>query len=421
MATFMERSRTTANLKRTAQGRPDMWLLALVGSLCLFSLVMVYSASYAALASFNLQPTAYLTRQFFYMVLGWLALLITMRIDYRWWRRFSGPGMLICLLLLAAIFVLPASVVPLINGAKRWIDLGPIGFQPSEVTKIAFSLYLAAWLSQKGDKVRNLTVGLIPFGIVLGVIVALIIKEPDMGSSLVIVSIGISVFFVAGADLKQLGAGLVLAVGTFIFLINSAGYRGKRLQGWLDPFSDFLGSGYHPAQSMIALGDGGIFGLGLGASRQKYNWLPEQYTDTIFSVIGEELGLIGAVCVIVVFVSIVYLGYRTALRAPDSFGSLLATGITTWFGFQALINIAAATNSIPFTGIPLPFISFGGTSLTVSLAAVGILLNISRHARATVAEDTLPSVAEVRTRMVQAAAVGREIVGNRPSRGGSRK
>ncbi len=374
------RRETTRSGVMSDTGRPDMWLLALIGALCLLGLVMVYSASYATAAAAYGNSTYQLARQALYLAIGWVALFITMRIDYHFWRRFALPAMLVAVGLLALVLLMPSTTLNDVNGAKRWIFIGQQGFQPSEMAKLAFILYLASWLAHRSsDKVRNLTYGLIPFGIVLGVVVALIMREPDMGSSMVFVFIGVTMFFVAGADLKQLAAGMALAAVTFAGLIAAASYRSNRIDSWLNPWSDPQGTGYHTIQSMMALGSGGIFGLGLGASRQKFSWLPEQYTDTIFSIIGEELGLVGALLVILLFACLVYRGYRVALRTSDPFAVLLATGITTWFGFQALINIGAVTNMIPFTGITLPFISAGGSALIFSLAATGVLLNISRQ------------------------------------------
>ncbi len=364
----------------TERQRPDLWLLSLMGALCLLGLVMVYSASYATAAEALSSGTAELLKQGMYLAIGWVALFVMMRIDYHVWRRFALPAMVAAIVLLTLVLIIPSSSLNDVNGAKRWIFIGSQGFQPSELAKLAFVLYLASWLSLRGsDKVGNLTRGLIPFGIVLGLVVALIMREPDMGSSLVFVCIGVGMFFVAGADLLQLGAGMVLAAGTFVLLIQAASYRSGRIDSWLNPWSDPQGSGYHAIQSMVALGSGGFFGLGLGASRQKFSWLPEQYTDTIFSIIGEELGMVGAMLVILLFGCLVYRGYRVALHAPDSFGALLATGLTSWFGFQALINIGAVTNSIPFTGITLPFISAGGSALIFALAGAGVLLNISKQ------------------------------------------
>jgi cell division protein FtsW len=363
-----------------ARQRPDLWLLSLIGALCLLGLVMVYSASYATAAEALGSGTYQLLKQGMYLAFGWVALFVMMRVDYHVWRRFALPAMVMAVALLILVLIIPSSNLNDVNGAKRWIFIGSQGFQPSELAKLAFVLYLASWLSLRGsDKLGNLTRGLIPFGFVLGLVFTLIMREPDMGSSLVFVCIGVGMFFVAGADLLHLAAGMILAAGTFVLLIQAAPYRSGRIDSWLNPWSDPQGSGYHAIQSMVALGSGGFFGLGLGASRQKFSWLPEQYTDTIFSIIGEELGMVGAMLVILLFGSLVYRGYRVALHAPDSFGALLATGITSWFGFQALINIGAVTNSIPFTGITLPFISAGGSALIFALAGAGVLLNISKQ------------------------------------------
>jgi len=227
--------------------------------------------------------------------------------------------------------------------------------------------------------VRNLAYGLIPFGVVMGVVASLVMREPDMGTTLVIVAIGVTIFFIAGAHMIHfLGS---MAMGGFVFylLMFTASYRNSRLTAFIDPESDPTGAGYHIIQSQMALGSGGLFGLGLGAGRQKFGWLPEQFTDTIFAVLGQEWGYIGALVVLALFGLLVFRGTRVALQARDSYGTLLAAGITAWIGVQALINIGSVSRAIPFTGITLPFISYGGSSLVVTMAAIGLLLNISRY------------------------------------------
>jgi cell division protein FtsW len=241
---------------------------------------------------------------------------------------------------------------------------------------------VADWLSQKGQRVRNLTMGLIPFGIVMGGLAALVMKQPDMGTTMVLMAIGVAMFFIAGAQLIQFLGGMVLAAGVFWMLMQVESYRMIRITSFLDPWSDPLGAGYHLTQSLIALGSGGVFGQGLGGGQAKFGWLPEQYTDTIFAVLGQEAGFVGTLVVIGLYLLLVWRGTRVAFRARDSYGTLLATGITVWIGAQALINIGAVSGAIPFTGVPLPFVSYGGTSLSVTLAAVGLLLNISRFAYA---------------------------------------
>ena len=360
--------------------------------LVLIGVVMVYSASYAEALSQGFDGSYYTLKQVQNLLTGAFGLLVFALVPYTFWRRFSvllGALMLISLVL---VLVAPAFISPEINGAHRWLRLGPVNWQPSELTKLVLVLYVADWLSQKGQRVRNLTMGLIPFGIVMGVIAFLVMKEPDMGTTAVLMVIGVAMFFIAGAQMVQFLAGLVLIGGVFWVLMQVAAYRLERFATFLDPWSDPLGAGYHLTQSLIAIGSGGLFGLGLGGGRSKFGWLPEQYTDTIFAVMGQEWGFVGALTVIGLYLLLVGRGMRVALHARDSYGTLLATGITVWLGAQALINIGSVSGAIPFTGVPLPFVSYGGTSLTVTLAAVGLLLNISRFAQARPASVADPPV-----------------------------
>ncbi len=374
---------TTSNPRlRLAQiGPPDKWILAPVIAMVMLGIVMIYSSSFAEGFLLNNSASYYLVKQLQWLCLGGVALFVCSRVPYYQWRRVSVLGLALGLLGLAAVVVLPESLAPSINGARRWIKVGPFTAQPSEFVKLAFIIYAADWLSQKGEKVRNLWYGLIPFGITLGFIVGLVMLEPDMGTSLVFATIGLSMFFVAGAHLLQLAGGMALAAAAFTVLIFSASYRLNRLTIFLDPWSDPTGAGYHPIQALLALGSGGLGGRGLGVSRQKFSWLFAAHTDSIMAVIGEELGFVGSVLVVALIVALAIRGFSTVLRAADGFGALLATGITAWVVGQSALNIAVITLTVPFTGIPLPFISYGGSSLVVMLAAVGILLNVSRYTR----------------------------------------
>ncbi len=360
--------------------KPDYWILAAVVGMALVGVIMVYSASYAeALATFDGHSEFYALKQVQNLLTGGVLLLVFALVPYHFWRRFSVPLGVIVLLSLILVLFAPEWLSPEVNGAHRWLTK-PFQWQPSEVAKLVLTLYVADWLSQKGQRVRDLTMGLIPFGIVMGVIAFLVMKEPDMGTTTVLMVIGVALFFVAGAHPLQFLGGSVLAGGVFYALTQVASYRLARFTAFLDPWSDPLGAGYHTTQSLMALGSGGIFGLGLGGGRAKFGWLPEQFTDTIFAVLGQEWGFLGAMIVLGLYVLFVWRGLRVAMRARDSYGTLLAIGITVWIGWQALVNIGSVSNSIPFTGVPLPFISYGGTSLTITLAAVGLLLNISRFA-----------------------------------------
>jgi cell division protein FtsW len=361
--------------------KPDYWILAAVVGLVLIGIVMVYSASYAEALAERDDPSIYTLKQVQNILTGGVALLIFAIVPYNFWRRFSVPLGFTVLVALVLVIFAPEWLSPEINGAHRWL-VEPIFWQPSEVAKLVLVLYVADWLSQQGQKVRDLTMGLIPFGIVMGVIAFLVMKEPDMGTTSVLMAIGVAMFFIAGAHPLQFLGGSALAAGVFYALMNVAASRQARFTAFLDPWSDPLGAGYHTTQSLMALGSGGVFGLGLGGGRAKFGWLPEQFTDTIFAVLGQEWGFIGAMIVLGLYLLFVWRGLRVASRARDSYGTLLATGITVWIGWQALVNIGSVSNSIPFTGVPLPFISYGGTSLTITMAAVGLLLNISRFAQA---------------------------------------
>ncbi len=369
------RSRT-----RSLTHEPDYWLIAIILTLVMFGLVMVFSASMAIGLEQGGSSYSYLMRQSIWALIGFAGMAVTTFIDYRFWRKLSVPMMLGILILLAALVFVPGLGAGGEEwGAKRWISVGPLPFQPSEVAKIVMIIYLADWLGQKGNKIRNFSYGLIPFALFLGTLIGLIMLEPDLGTSTLMAAIGISMFLVAGADLFQLG--LLMAVGSvsFLWLALGASYRRSRILIFLNPDSDPLKTGYQLVQARLAFGTGGLFGLGLGASREKFTWLPAAQNDAIFAVIGEELGLIGCAFVLLLFVLLAWRGYRIAMKAPDSFGALVAVGIVTWIIFQAAINIGGITLTIPFTGIPLPFISYGGTALAVSLGSMGILLNISRQ------------------------------------------
>ncbi|HKP52155.1 MAG TPA: putative lipid II flippase FtsW [Chloroflexia bacterium] len=381
--------------------RPDYWILALVGVLCLIGMLMVFSSS--GIDPDN--PTYLINRHMMMLLFGAGALVLTMTVPYTRWRRYSVPAVVIALILLVLVLVGPSFISEEIKGAKRWLSLGnlPIGLQPSEFAKLAFVLYLADWCSTKGEKVRDFHNGLIPFGIMLGMLGGLVFMEPDMGTTLVIFSIGVAMYFVSGAALKHMAVGLLLAIGGFLLAAVVAPYRWGRVLSFMDPWHDPLGVSYHSVQSLLALGSGGVTGMGLGASRQKFGWLPEQSTDAIFSVYGQEMGFIGAALMISLFLLLAWRGYRVAQKAPDGFSSLVATGITTWLIFQAMLNIGAVSGAIPFTGVPLPFVSYGGSSLIITLAGVGLLLNISKYANSAVAEAPRPSPARQRMRVLRNA------------------
>ncbi len=366
--------------------RPDYWILAVVGILCIIGVLMVFSSSGIDQENSNL-----ITKHIFSLGVGMVAMFITMSVPYQRLRRFSVPLLVFSAVLLMVVYVIAEPV----NGAKRWLDLGITTFQPSELVKFALVLYLADWCYSKGEQVRDLSNGLVPFGIVLGFLGGLVFIEPDMGTMLVIFAIGVTMYFVAGAAIPHLLGGFVLAAAGFVLAALAEPYRFARILSFLDPYNpaEELGTNYHIFQSLITLGSGGLTGQGLGASRGKYGWLPEQSTDAIFSVWGQEVGFLGAMLLISLFIVLAWRGFRVARLAPDGFTALLSAGLTTWVIAQAMINIGAVSGAIPFTGVPLPFVSYGGSSLIITLSGVGLLLNLSRYATS---ERTAPATSGLR-------------------------
>lgn len=360
--------------------KPDYVLLTTVSILVALGLVMVYSASFVEAFTLHDSQFYYLLRQLAGATIGTAGLLVTQRIDYRFWRHVSVPLIGISLMLLVLVLVLPASITT-VNDSKSWIRLGNglFSVQPSEITKLALIIYFADWLSRRGEKVRNVTYGLIPFAVMLGLVCGLIMLEPDLGTTVVVVMIGGIIYFAAGANLVHILMAAGLGGVACWALFGLFGFKNTRIAAFIDPWEHYSGAGYQPIHALYALGSGGIFGEGLGQSRQKFHWLPQAHTDTIFAILGEELGLIGTLLVLVAFMIIAYRGYRIAAQAPDAFAALVAVGITSWLVFQSLLNIAVTTSLVPFTGLTLPFLSYGSTSLIMCMAGAGILLNISRH------------------------------------------
>jgi cell division protein FtsW len=363
----------------TTQRKPDYPLLTVIGILVPVGLVMVYSASFVDAFTNHGSQLYYAWRQLGGAIIGIIGLLIAQRLDYRFWRKYSVHLMGATLLLLLLVLVLPASITE-VNGARSWIRLGGwFSMQPSEIAKLAMVVYFADWLSRRGTKLGNVSYGLIPFAVTLGVVAGLVIMEHDLGTTVVLVLIAGLIYFAAGANVVHIAGAAMLAGGAFWAMVKVAAYRQDRIAAWIDPFAHYQGAGYQPVHALYALGSGGLFGEGLGQARQKFQWLPQAHTDAIFAIIGEEFGLLGALFIVGCFLFIAYRGFRIAGRAPDPFAALLATGLTAWLVFQAIINIAVVTTLLPFTGLTLPFISYGSTSLVMCLVAVGILLNISRH------------------------------------------
>jgi cell division protein FtsW len=350
----------------------DYLLIIAVAALLIAGLMMVYSATFALGYQLYEQPTYFFIRQLLWMGVGLLAMIIIARIEYHVWRRWSIPLMAGALLLLGLVLAVGSDRF----GGQRWLLNGSI--QPGEIAKLAVIIYIADWLSSKGERIRHVTYGLVPFAILLGFVTGLIMLQPDFSTAVLIATTAIAMFFIAGGDIWQMIASGILGGTTFAVLITRSEYRLARVISFLNPTGDHLGGNYQVRQILIALGSGGITGLGLGDSRQKFGYIPASHTDGIFAILGEELGLIGCLVVIGLFAFLAYRGFRVALASPDAFGTVLAAGLTCSLIFQALINIAVVTALAPVTGVPLPFISFGGSSLVVSMMAIGLLLAISR-------------------------------------------
>jgi len=363
---------------RRERHEPAYALLLAVIALTAIGVVMVYSASSVRSYFSSADPAAQGLEQLVWAGIGLTGLVVAMRIDFRHLRYLAIPIYVITLALLAAVLV--PGIGAEINGSRRWIVIPGVGtLQPAEFAKLAVVLYLAHWLDRRGRQVRSFWNGLIPFALLVTPGFFLIAMEPDLGTAGVYVIVAVSIFFMAGANLVYLTAIGVGIVAVAWAMISSTTYQLERVRTFLDPFRDPLGSGYNTIQALLALGLGGITGLGLGESRQKFLYLPAPSTDFIFAIIGEEWGLVGTLTVLALFVVIAYQGYRIAITAPDTFSGLVACGITTWLVVQAAINMMVVTALMPVTGIPLPFISAGGSALTINLAAIGILLSISRE------------------------------------------
>jgi len=360
--------------------KPDYTLIIIAAIIVAYGLIMLSSASNVVSFEKFGDSNYLLKHQLLYgLGLGLLIFLVTAKLDYHVWRKFAFPLLGLNILLLLAVFL--PGIGYEYGGARRWISFGPTLLQPTEVLKLTFILYLSTLFAKNREGIKDPAYGLVPFLIISGVIVFLIMLQPDMGTMVVIALVGLIIFFLAGAPWKHLAWLVAGAAGLFFLLIKIAPYRAARLTVFLNPALDPQGVGYHINQALLAIGSGGIFGLGYGHSRQKFLYLPEVTGDSIFAVIAEELGLIFSVALVLLFLAVLYRGYRIAKAAPDTYGRLLAAGIVSWLVLQAFINIAAMVTLIPLTGIPLPFVSYGSSALVTSLAAIGILINISKQTK----------------------------------------
>lgn len=355
----------------------DKKLLYMLFGLLFFGLVMIASAGIAYSKTRFGDPYFFFKHQLFYGVIpGLVIFYIVQKIDYSFWKKISFPFFILSLVCLVLVFV--PGVGTKIYGASRWIQLGPFSFQPSEMLKLSLILYLASWLENRTERIKDFYEGLLPFAAIVAIVSLLLIKQPDVGTLGVIILISMSIYFISGAKLSHISwMGGLGAVALYI-VVKLEPYRADRFMVFLHPELDPQGIGYQINQALLAIGSGGITGVGIGHSLQKFNYLPEPVGDSIFAIIGEELGLIGAVFLVLLFLAFAMRGLRVARRAPDRFGKLVAVGIVAWIIFQAFINISAISGLVPLTGIPLPFISYGGTSLVFLMIASGILLNISK-------------------------------------------
>ena len=338
--------------------------------------IMIFSSSGIYSLQERGDSTYFLKRHLLFLAIGFVFMLCAMAIDYRWLQKYAKP------LLVLAIFLLVMVLMPGLGkesyGAQRWFRLGGFHFQPSEFAKLAMIIYLADFLSRKQNKIAGFKEGFLPLMMILGVVCLLILKQPDMGTSVYLALITLIMLFIAGTKIQYLTAVFLMSLPLFYFLVMSKPYRMARIMAFLDPWQDSQGIGFQLSQSQIALGSGGLFGVGLGKSMQKLFYLPAAHTDFILSIIGEELGLLGTYAVIILFGLFLWQGARIAKRISHPFGYYLSIGIILMIGLQAVINIGVSIGALPTKGLPLPFVSYGGSALIFNMIAVGLLLNISR-------------------------------------------
>lgn len=348
-------------------------------SLLIVGLLVVYSASFAVGYLEYGNTNYFVTRQALFALVGLAFLWLFMRLDYHRLRYLSVPMMAAALVGLLAVLVPGIGVER--NGASRWLDLGPLEVQPAEFAKLAIIVYISAWLASRREDIKRFSLGFVPFVLMVGLVGGLVVVEPDMGTTIIILLTTSILFFVAGAPLSHLA--LLIVVGALISwgLILAQDYRLERLTSFVAAEEDPQGTGFHVLQLLIALGSGGPAGLGWGASRQKFFYVPGAHTDGVFAIVGEELGFIGALALLALFAFFLYRSFKVVTGARDQFGALLAMGILSWVGCQAIVNIGGITRTIPLTGVPLPFMSYGGSSLVALLMGVGILLSVSRYGK----------------------------------------
>lgn len=363
---------------KSRMGKVDFILFTTILVLVSLGIIMVYSASsYSSLHSknYNYDDMYFLKKQGLWAIIGITFMVLAEKRDYHKLKKNAGPLIIITIILLFAVFAFPDN-----HGARRWIYLpGGASIQPSEIAKYVVVLFMAKSIEKKGEKIKTIRYGILPYIIVSGFFAGLVLAEKNLSIASVIMIVTLIVLFASGCKMSHIMGLVLLVFAAGVTFTVTESYRMERLISFLDPWKDPKGDGYQLIQSLLALGSGGVLGMGIGQSRQKAYYIPEPHNDFIFSIIGEELGLIGCLFIICLFLTFIWRGIRTAVRAKDIFGTLLAVGITGVIAIQAIINVAVVTGSMPVTGVPLPFISYGGSSLVFNLIAMGVLLNISRQ------------------------------------------
>ena len=376
--TFKKRIQRIIKVKR-GEHAPDVWLLAVIGALLLFGLISLSSASSVVAYDKFANAYYYFKNQLFGLSLGIIAFLFFARIDYHNWRKFAFGFLVFSVFLLVLVFI--PGISAQWGQARSWINVFGFSLQPSEFVKLSFLLYLAAWLESRKEELGEIEAGIGPFIAVLGLIAGLMLLQPDIGTLAIVAITSLIVYFVGGGKITHIAVIVILGVLAFSVMVQFKPYQLDRFKCMLDPGIDPQGICYQTNQSLIAVGSGGIFGRGIGESRQKYMYLPEVSGDSIFAIIAEETGLIISSLLTFAYIFLFYRGYLIAKKAPDDFGKILAIGIVSWLTIQALINIGGIINILPMTGVPLPFISYGGSAILAAMAAVGILVNISKQTR----------------------------------------
>lgn len=357
--------------------RGDFWIFILALSLALIGLMMILSSSVViSYERFN-NNYYYVTQQIYWLILAVVLFIFISNINYKFWQKNAFTFFVISIILLLMIYIKGMGVH--LSGAQRWLQIGPLSIQPSEIVKLSFIIYISAWLDSKSRLIHNFNEGIMPLAITLLFVIYLIIKQPDMGTVLVISVIAGIVFYISEASMKYIISALMIGFLIFFILIKISPYRLERLETYLKPDNDTLGSGYQINQSLLAIGSGGLWGLGFGNSKQKYLYLPQPHSDAIFAIMVEELGFIRTSGVLLIFLILILRLTKICLIIDDPFARFFVSGVTAWIAFQTLINISAIVGLVPLTGIPLPFISAGGSSLVMLFAGLGIVYNISKY------------------------------------------